>query len=87
MRSIWKFPLATTDTQTLDVPEGAKPLTVQAQGVTPCLWAEVNPNGQTERRYIHTFGTGHPIPDDFQGEYLGSYQLLDGGLVFHVYLT
>ena len=44
MRAIWKYILDITDTQCLDMPDGAMTLCVQMQGETLCLWAVVDPN-------------------------------------------
>lgn len=43
-RTIWKYPLAITDTQNVMMPEGAEILSAQMQGDTLCLWALVNPD-------------------------------------------
>jgi hypothetical protein len=86
--AVWKFPLAVEDYQEVVVPYGAIPLCVQAQGDTPCLWAWVDTSnwaaGQKATLVLRTHGTGHPI-EDHPGDYLGSYQLLGGSFVGHVF--
>lgn len=83
--TIWKFPLETTDEQVVDMPSGAKALTVQTQDGCACLWALVNPDNATvEHRLIRIYGTGHSIPKH-PGDYIGTYQLCNGALVFHVF--
>jgi len=68
----------------LDLPAGAEILTVQVQDDVPRLWVLVNPDyTETEPRRICTYGTGHPIEGDV--EYIGTFQLRDGSLVFHVF--
>lgn len=84
MRQIWKFQLETTDLQSVEMPDGAKVLTVQVQHGTPCIWAECDTEAEKEKRWFRTFGTGHPMPDK-PGEYIGTYQLNGGDLVFHVF--
>ena len=84
MKTIWKYELETTDKQTVKMPYGAKILTVQIQNETPCLWCLVVPNYILEEREIQIIGTGHDI-NDLGGEYIGTYQLREGNLVFHVY--
>jgi len=64
MKSIWKFPLKITDMQEVRMPEGAKILTVQIQGETPTLWAEVDTDGVPEERLIEIVGTGNPMAYD-----------------------
>ena len=81
---IWKFPLGVTDVQVLEVPFGAKFLTVQVQNGVPCLWALVNPESGKVGRTIEVFGTGHHM-DESDREYIGTFQLSGGALVFHVF--
>lgn len=65
MKTIWKFPVPTTDKgAVLEMPQEAKILTVQVQGEGAQLWAEVDPSNDTELRTFRTYGTGHPIDHD-----------------------
>lgn len=43
MKTIWKFPLDAADSQTIQMPEGAKILTVQVQDQAPSLWQDRTP--------------------------------------------
>ena len=82
---IWKYQLNVIDEQQLFLPADAKILTVQTQRGTPCLWALVNEeNTAKELRKIAIYGTGNPIPDD-PGEYIATFQMHGGDLVFHVF--
>lgn len=81
---IYKYPLETTDHQVVVMPKGATPLCVQMQEDRPCLWARVDPGAATEAVGVYTVGTGHMLPRDL-GLYLGTYQMLGGSLVWHVY--
>lgn len=84
--TIYKYPLETTDEQKIEMPKGANILTVQVQNGTPCLWALVNPENRPEQRIISIFGTGNPIkPANIV--YIGTYQLMEGKLVLHVFET
>ncbi len=83
MDVIWKFPLATADLQSIEMPVDAKVLTVQVQ-VGPCLWAQCDPEAPKTKRCFETFGTGHPM-SPARREYVVTYQLRDSGLVFHVF--
>lgn len=84
-KSIWKFPVAVTNEQVVEMPTDAKILTVAMQGETACLWVEVNPDAEGKHyRTICIFGTGQPMPDD-PGAYIGSFMLHGGALVFHAY--
>lgn len=86
-KSIWKFQLETTDYQTISMPKDAEILTVQTQGDTPCVWALVNPEAEKEDRNFEVFGTGHKVPVDMgvMREYVATYQLQGGSLIFHVF--
>lgn len=83
--TVWKYPLAIADSQSIIMPVGAEILDVQVQGGIPCLWAMVDPTRPTEHVLVQTVGTGHtffPI-----GEYVGTYQVHNGTLVFHVFVS
>lgn len=88
MKTIWKYDLELVDRQTLKLPSGAQILTVQMQGDTPRLWALVDPERELAERRISIYGTGNPVPTDQQADgYISTFQLYDGGLIFHVFKT
>ena len=88
---IWKFELELTDQQILEIPQGAKILTLQMQKhdegevPRPYFWAEVDPGAPMEERMFLTFGTGKEIPDAFRNliRHVGTYQ--QEPFVWHVY--
>jgi hypothetical protein len=83
--TIWKYPLEVKDSNQLELPKGAKILCVQLQGHAPCLWAEVDKlEIKKQIVTIDIFGTGHEI-DQTPRNYLGTFQMHDGYLVFHAY--
>jgi hypothetical protein len=82
---IWKWTLEVTDRQQLPIPGGAKLLTVQVQHGMPQLWALVDEKAPIIHRTIATYGTGNPLPDGDPGQYVGTYQIRGGALVFHVF--
>ena len=86
-KTIWKFELETTDNQTIEMPIGSKILTVQTQNGKVCLWALVDPTVIKVKVFIDIFGTGHEIHygENIIRNYLGTYQLQNGDLVFHVF--
>jgi uncharacterized phage-associated protein len=84
---IFKYTLKETDQQKLDLPIGAKLLSVQAQNEAICIWALVNA-AQTETSpwEFFVYGTGHPMYGEIDGAaFLGTVQLQRGTLVFHVF--
>lgn len=85
MKTIWKFPIDITDQQSVEMPDGARILTVQVQGGEVCLWAEVDSTAPKMRRTVYVFGTGHPLSPDLSADYVGTIQIRGGALVFHVY--
>ncbi len=85
MTKVYKFPLEISDEQKVSMPEGAKVLTVQVHKGWPCLWAECNPDKEPVFRTFLIRGTGHPIDDDIKKEYIGTIQMLDGSIVYHVF--
>lgn len=82
-RTIWKFHLSGDD-ETLKMPKGAEILHVHAQNQGIRFWALVDPTAPPERRYFHTYGTGHPI-DGNPGDYIGTAHFDGMELVFHVF--
>lgn len=81
---IFKFSLTETDFQTVEMPTGAKILTLQTQHEQAQIWVLCDPTAPKEIRRFVIHGTGHLIVED-PGKYIGSYQLLEGNLVFHVF--
>ncbi len=86
MQSIWKQVLEATNEQTVQLPKGAKILCVQAQRETPCIWFRTRDtkSKETESRTFAIYGTDHEH-HAITGEYIGTFQLQGGALVFHVF--
>jgi len=85
-KRIWKYQLEVVDVQNILMPKGAEILTIQVQYGEPCLWALVDPKEEVEKRTIEIFGTGNPISVDMEmRKYISTFNLLDGGLVFHAF--
>ena len=82
MKRIYKYQLELSETMTIEA-SIVRPLSIQVQNGTLCLWAEVeHPNSAASTLTITTVGTGRPIPDS-AGEYLCTIQ--QGGYVWHFY--
>jgi hypothetical protein len=81
---IWKYQLAGIDKQTVMMPTGSKLLDVQMQKDACCLWVLCDEGEQLKERIIAIYGTGHPMPDD-PGDYIATFQMMDGSLVFHAF--
>lgn len=85
--TVWKFQLRVEDRQIVEMPRGARILSVQSQdGLTPCMWALVNPKAPLEARAFAIFGTGHLVSNEFTADkFIGTVQTMGGSLVWHVF--
>jgi len=84
---VWKFPLPIADHFGVEMPDGAKLLSVQTQSCNPCLCALVDPKAPKVTRWFRLAGTGHEITADDARNYVGTFQLYDGGFLGHVFET
>ena len=89
-KTIYKYTLEVKDSQELCLPIGAEILCVQTQNEKPCIWALVDEGVKSETRIIEIFGTGEEIEFDASAEsnekiYIGTFQLLTGNFVGHVF--
>lgn len=92
---IFKYPLKTTDEQVIEIPNGAKILTIQVQkkfmsgtdhtSEQVCIWAMINEQSGMGRKKIVMFGTGHPIDSNKNLEYIGSFQIHNGEQIYHAF--
>ena len=72
----------------LQLPVGAKILTIQVQHNEPFVWALIDPNADFENREFIIFGTGHPIEDDISRlQYIGTFQISNGFLILNEFLS
>lgn len=83
--TIWKFPIPIMDTIQIEMPAEAKILCVQVQGDTPTLWAIVDPEALKVKRTFYVRGTGHQMYGAEKSLYVGTFQILGGSLVFHLF--
>ncbi|HEY2849881.1 MAG TPA: hypothetical protein VGI97_08395 [Gemmatimonadaceae bacterium] len=87
-KAIYKYALPIADYFLLMPPAGARFLDVQTQGNRPQLWALVDPSAPQTMRHFMLRGTGHNVTaEDEQrfSEYVGTFQLSGGQLVFHLF--
>lgn len=85
MKRVYKYPVEITDVQTILLPIGAQILSVQEQDGRAYLWAIVNPETDSEPRRFRLYGTGHNIETENLLKFVGTFQLLGGRLVFHLF--
>lgn len=87
MKKIFKFDLELTDSQIVDIPLRSKILSAQLQRGKLRLWALVNPSERFLPTTVYVIGTGNPTPDDIdECEFIGTIQLAEGKLIFHVFI-
>ncbi len=80
-RAVWKFEMD-VGTHALTMPTGARLLRAAEQSGRAFVWAEVDPDAATVERIVFVVGTGWPFVG---GEYVDSFDMADGTLVFHLY--
>ena len=86
MKTIWKFPIAITDDQFIEMPKTASILTCQMQFGCPVVWALVETDSEMTKRNLVVLGTGNPCPDDVEElAYVSTIQQHGGSLVWHVF--
>lgn len=83
-KTVWKFEIPATDRFFIDLPEGALVLHVGEQNGDPFIWVMVDPDAPKTMRFFRLYGTGQPI-DDSSRHYVGTFQLRDMDLVFHLF--
>lgn len=85
MRVIWKYELQQIAMQSIEMPLGAHILSMQVQNGVPCIWCIVDTNKKVHPRDIRIVGTGMYLHDDFRGVFIGTFQIPEENLVFHVF--
>ena len=87
MKVIYKYPVPIVDRFSLNLPRGAQVLSVQMQYDNPQMWVlqDTNTDVPPKPRKFAVFGTGHQIPADLSLHHLGTIQMVDGALVWHVF--
>ena len=81
---IWKYKIPAHTYTEIEMPKGAKVLTVQTQRGEPCIWAIVDPNQEKEIRCFFIYGTGISFDYLQTYKYIGTFQPHDY-LVFHLF--
>ena len=83
-KTVFKYQLQTVgEPMAIDMPEGARLLSVQLQSEWPTLWALVDPSREMTKRFIILVGTGHEHLWKLR-DFLGTVQTMTG-LVWHAF--
>lgn len=86
MEAIWKTQIQLISVQEIELPVNAKVLCVQMQNNVPCIWfinRDVGSSNKTPRIF-KMYGTGHQH-NEITGSYIGTFQIVDSALVFHLF--
>ena len=85
MKTLYKYKVVIDDEQIIKMPEESEILSVQCQFGEPCIWAIVETDNEMVSRKFGLVGTGHPCERLNGGKYIGSFQMHNGSLVFHLF--
>jgi hypothetical protein len=61
MNTIYKYTLPVQEKYAIELPKGAKVIRVEDVAGQFFLWAIVDPEAETEKRYLEFYKTGQPI--------------------------
>lgn len=86
MKKIYKYPILIEDKQVISMPINAEILTVQIQNGVPCIWALVDTSSPLSDVSVRVYPTGGEVYPSPNLKYCGTFQLIGGGLVFHVFI-
>lgn len=85
METIWKYELSLDKCQQIKAPAGWKPMSVQLQRNTLCLWAVVDTNNKLCSNKVWLHITGEALPDrPVDRVFVGTIQM-PSGIVYHVF--
>lgn len=80
---VFKYPIDLREWNYIDMPIGAKILSLQVQADVPCIWALVEPDMEHQTRKFLVVGTGHEV-DPGSSKFIGTVQMANG-LVWHIF--
>jgi len=83
MKTVWKYVFPDMRCR-IELPAGARILSVREQGANVCMWALVDPEAPKEPRDFAIIGTGHTITEPGI-TFLGTAVLYESIIVLHVF--
>lgn len=84
--TIFKYPLNVVTEQFIVMPQGAKVLSIAEQKGRIQLWALVDELASQVRRRVVILGTGHSANSVSGLDFIGTFLLHEGALVFHAFV-
>ena len=86
MKTIYKYNLEITDSQSITMPLNSEILSAKNQGNNLCIWALVDTDEDLNVTYeIEIFGTGNPIYDNSTFREFIDTCVMPNGLVWHLF--
>ena len=85
MYSIWKYRIPIEDRFTMELPKDSMVLDVKIQDEQPTMWILVETEANLEKRYFRIFGTGHKFETIANLKHLGTIQMWNATLVWHIF--
>lgn len=87
MRIIYKYELDIASSQPITLPIDRNFLSVQCQDENHLVfWWDINPDSEKEKIEIVIRGTGEPFQHSLNETYLGTVQMPETGMVWHVFI-
>jgi hypothetical protein len=84
-KTIYKYTIPIQDEFELELPKGAQILSVNTQYDIPQIWCLLALPVELEKRKFRLAGTGHAIEGSLNLVHIGTFQLSNGALVFHLF--
>lgn len=85
MKTIYKYSFDVADEVSLNMPRGAEFLSIQVQKQRPTMWFLVDDSEELEEKRFRIYGTGFVLDNEVAQFYRGTFQLVAGTFVGHVF--
>lgn len=83
---IYKYELRFLGDFNLEIPIGARVISIQNQHNKPIMWVLCDPKAEIESRKFRVILTGEKRKSsDLEGQFIGTFQLYEGDFVGHVF--
>lgn len=84
-QKIYKCRLEIADKQAVSIPRESEILCVQVQNGNPYIWFKCDDIIDQCLFKFELFGTGQKMDDNVNRKYIGTFQMHDGSLVWHLF--
>lgn len=83
VKTIYKYKLALTDQQIINIPADAEILSIQEQAGDICMWVKLDTDKPERARSIVICGTGNPVDHLCDMHHISTLQM--GNMVWHFF--